>query len=150
VGLELVREAYVFQAGTAEKNGLVSKGGRVLTVTAFGKDLEQAIAAAYRSASLIEFEGRILRSDIGHDLVRMRGSQDERPTTGLSAYRPQAMVPSFSALRLYRRLQVEPVDDAEEQQQRDADGRQPPQPGDDREGPFHEMAEGESDLLHRS
>jgi phosphoribosylamine--glycine ligase len=76
VGLELVREAYVFQAGTAEKNGLVSKGGRVLAVTAFGKDLEQAIAAAYRSASLIEFEGRTLRSDIGHDLVRMRGARN--------------------------------------------------------------------------
>ena len=76
VGLELVREAYVFQAGTSERNGLVSRGGRVLAVTAFGKDLEQAIAAAYRSASLIEFEGRTLRSDIGHDLVRMRGARN--------------------------------------------------------------------------
>ena len=75
VGLELVRDAYVFQAGTVEANGLVTKGGRVLTVTAFGKDLEQAIAAAYRSASLISFEGRIMRSDIGHDLVRMRGTR---------------------------------------------------------------------------
>jgi phosphoribosylamine--glycine ligase len=76
VGLELVREAYVFQAGTAERNGLVTKGGRVLAVTAFGKDLEQAIAAAYRSASLIDFEGRTMRSDIGHDLVRMRGNRN--------------------------------------------------------------------------
>lgn len=72
-GLELVREAYVFQAGTAEKNGeLVTAGGRVLAVTAFGKDLEQAIASAYRSASLIDFEGKVMRTDIGHDLVRMR------------------------------------------------------------------------------
>jgi len=72
-GLELVREAYVFHAGTAEKNDqLVTAGGRVLAVTAFGKDLEQAIASAYRSASLIDFEGRVMRTDIGHDLVRMR------------------------------------------------------------------------------
>ncbi len=72
-GLELVREAYVFQAGTAEKNGeLVTAGGRVLAVTAFGKDLEQAIASTYRSASLIDFEGKVMRTDIGHDLVRMR------------------------------------------------------------------------------
>lgn len=72
-GLELVREAYVFHAGTAEKNGeLVTAGGRVLAVTAFGKDLEQAIASAYRSASLIDFEGKVMRTDIGHDLVRMR------------------------------------------------------------------------------
>lgn len=72
-GLELVREAYVFHAGTAEKDGqLVTAGGRVLAVTAFGKDLEQAIASAYRSASLIDFEGKVMRTDIGHDLVRMR------------------------------------------------------------------------------
>lgn len=72
-GLELVREAYVFQAGTTEKNGeLRTSGGRVMAVTAFGKDLEQAIAAAYRSASLIDFEGKVMRTDIGHDLVRMR------------------------------------------------------------------------------
>lgn len=72
-GLELVREAYVFHAGTAEKDGeLVTAGGRVLAVTAFGKDLEQAIASAYRSVSLIDFEGKVMRTDIGHDLVRMR------------------------------------------------------------------------------
>lgn len=71
VGLELVRDAYVFQAGTAVKNGrLVTNGGRVLAVTAFGKDLEHAIASAYRSAGFIAFEGRTMRSDIGHDLVR--------------------------------------------------------------------------------
>jgi phosphoribosylamine-glycine ligase len=102
VGLELVREAYVFQAGTAEKNGLVSKGGRVLTVTAFGKDLEQAIAAAYSSAVTDRvrraYPAQRHRSRPGTDARQ----SDERPTTGLSAYRPQAMVPSFSALRLYR------------------------------------------------
>jgi len=75
VGLELVRDAYVFQAGTTDAKGLLTKGGRVLAVTAFGKDLEQAIAGAYRSAALISFEGRIMRSDIGHDLVRMRGTR---------------------------------------------------------------------------
>ena len=72
-GMELVREAYVFQSGTEEKAGeLRTSGGRVLSVTAFGKDLEQAIAAAYRSASLIDFEGKVMRTDIGHDLVRLR------------------------------------------------------------------------------
>ena len=71
-GLELVREAYVFHAGTAMKNGeLVTNGGRVMAVTAFGKDLEQAIMAAYRSAGLIAYEGKYMRGDIGHDLARM-------------------------------------------------------------------------------
>ncbi|MCB0780441.1 MAG: phosphoribosylamine--glycine ligase [Flavobacteriales bacterium] len=71
VGLELVRDALVFQAGTAATgDGLVTSGGRVLSVTAFGKDIEHAIANAYKSAGLIAFEGRTFRSDIGHDLVR--------------------------------------------------------------------------------
>lgn len=72
VGLDLVDNAYVFHAGTAMRNGeLVTDGGRVLTVTAFGKDLEHGIAAAYRSAGLISYEGKTMRSDIGHDLVRV-------------------------------------------------------------------------------
>lgn len=80
VGLEMVREAYVFHAGTADKGGqLVTNGGRVLAVTAFGKDLEHAIAAAYRSVSLISYEGRMMRSDIGHDLVRLPAARADVP-----------------------------------------------------------------------
>ncbi|MEO8589575.1 MAG: phosphoribosylamine--glycine ligase [Flavobacteriales bacterium] len=71
VGLELVREAYVFQAGTALKaDRLVTNGGRILSVTGMGKDLESAIASAYRSVGLIAFDGKYVRSDIGHDLVK--------------------------------------------------------------------------------
>ncbi|HPF66449.1 MAG: phosphoribosylamine--glycine ligase [Flavobacteriales bacterium] len=71
VGLELVREAFVFQAGTKTLGeDLVTDGGRVLSVTSFGKDIEHAIANTYKSAALVAFEGRMFRSDIGHDLVR--------------------------------------------------------------------------------
>jgi len=70
-GLELVRDAYVFQAGTKQKGEtLLTDGGRVLAVTGMGKDLESAIASAYRSAALIDFEGKTMRADIGHDLVK--------------------------------------------------------------------------------
>ena len=70
-GLELVRDAYVFQAGTKQKGEtLLTDGGRVLAVTGMGKDLESAIASAYRSATLIDFEGKTMRADIGHDLVK--------------------------------------------------------------------------------
>jgi phosphoribosylamine---glycine ligase len=70
-GIDQVRDAYVFVAGAADQGkGLVSKGGRVITVTAFGKDLEGAINNAYRSAALVGFDGRVMRSDIGQDLVR--------------------------------------------------------------------------------
>ncbi|MBL7963872.1 MAG: phosphoribosylamine--glycine ligase [Flavobacteriales bacterium] len=71
VGVEMVTEALVFQAGTRLKGDrLETNGGRVLSITAFGKDLEQAIANAYRNAGLIAYEGKYCRSDIGHDLVR--------------------------------------------------------------------------------
>ncbi len=56
----------VFQAGTrAEGEGLVTSGGRVLTVTAVGADLDEAAARAYEAADAIHFEGRQLRRDIG-------------------------------------------------------------------------------------
>lgn len=71
VGLEMVQGALAFQSGTALENGrLVTKGGRVLAVTAFGKDLEHAILHAYANAALIDYEGKTHRTDIGHDLLR--------------------------------------------------------------------------------
>ncbi|HEX2615891.1 MAG TPA: phosphoribosylamine--glycine ligase [Flavobacteriales bacterium] len=72
LGLDQVRDAYVFHAGTADgKNGVVTAGGRVLAVSAFGKDVEQAIANAYRGVMAIDYEGKTFRKDIGHDLVRI-------------------------------------------------------------------------------
>lgn len=70
-GLELVREALVFHAGTVQQgDGVVTNGGRVLVLTAFGKDVEQAIANVYRSVPLVDFAGKYFRRDIGRDLVR--------------------------------------------------------------------------------
>ena len=80
-GIDLVRDAYVFHAGTRMKGDtLVTDGGRVLCVTAFGKDLDQAITSAYRNAALIDFDGKYFRTDIGRDLVKIpvpRGAQQQ-------------------------------------------------------------------------
>ncbi|MBK9176373.1 MAG: phosphoribosylamine--glycine ligase [Flavobacteriales bacterium] len=71
LGVDMVRDAYVFQAGTRLKGDkLVTNGGRVMTVTGMGKDLESAIASAYRAASVIAYDGKYMRDDIGHDLVK--------------------------------------------------------------------------------
>ncbi|MFZ1688823.1 MAG: phosphoribosylamine--glycine ligase [Flavobacteriales bacterium] len=70
-GIELVKDAYVFQAGTVQKGErLLTAGGRVMAVTAFGKDVEHAITKAYLAAAVIGYEGKMCRNDIGHDLVR--------------------------------------------------------------------------------
>lgn len=56
----------VFHAGTAEKDGkIITVGGRVLGVTALGKDVDEARKLAYESVSKIRFEGMHYRKDIG-------------------------------------------------------------------------------------
>jgi phosphoribosylamine--glycine ligase len=56
----------IFHAGTALKDGqIVTNGGRVLGVTALGKDLKAAQAAAYAAVDKICFEGMQFRRDIG-------------------------------------------------------------------------------------
>ncbi len=58
-------DAKVFHAGTALKDGLiVTNGGRVLGVTALGKDLKAAQAAAYAAVEKIHFDGAHFRRDI--------------------------------------------------------------------------------------
>jgi len=55
----------VFHAGTALKDGqIVTNGGRVLGVTALGKDLKAAQAAAYAAVEKIHFDGAHVRRDI--------------------------------------------------------------------------------------
>ena len=55
----------VFHAGTARNgNEIVTNGGRVLGVTALGKDLKAAQAAAYAAVEKIHFDGAQFRRDI--------------------------------------------------------------------------------------
>jgi phosphoribosylamine--glycine ligase len=55
----------VFHAGTASKDGAsVTNGGRVLGVTALGKDLKSAQIAAYTAVKKIHFDGAHFRNDI--------------------------------------------------------------------------------------
>ncbi|MDE3066376.1 MAG: phosphoribosylamine--glycine ligase [Verrucomicrobiota bacterium] len=56
----------VFHAGTALKDGqIVTNGGRVMGVTALGRDLKGAQAAAYAAVEKIHFDGAHFRRDIG-------------------------------------------------------------------------------------
>ena len=61
-----VEGAVVYHAGTALKEGqFVTAGGRVLGVTALGKNLDEALDKAYRAVSKVSFEGAHYRTDIG-------------------------------------------------------------------------------------
>ena len=58
--------AIVFHAGTKEADGkIVTNGGRVLGISALGKDIAQAIANAYQGVEKIKFENMQYRTDIG-------------------------------------------------------------------------------------
>ena len=68
-GLENIKESLVFHAGTKNADGdILSYGGRVLAITSFGADKEEALAKSYRSLQQISFEGMNYRKDIGFDL----------------------------------------------------------------------------------
>ncbi len=56
----------IFHAGTADKDGSIcTSGGRVLSVCAFGDDVNSAREKVYAACDAIEFEGKHLRRDIG-------------------------------------------------------------------------------------
>ncbi len=70
-GLDAVSDSLVFHAGTKNKEGkLVTNGGRVLTVTSLGKDLEEAVRKSNENANKIAFEGKTFRRDIGASLLK--------------------------------------------------------------------------------
>ncbi len=57
---------FCFHAGTKLTDGkVVTSGGRVLGITAKGRDLKDARAKAYEATSWIDFEGKYMRNDIG-------------------------------------------------------------------------------------
>ncbi len=70
-GLEHFREKeadgyFCFHAGTKAADGrIVTNGGRVLGITATGKDLKQARARAYEATQWVSFEKKYMRHDIG-------------------------------------------------------------------------------------
>jgi len=70
-----VEAVQIFHAGTKIRgDDITTAGGRVLNVTATGRDLEEARDRAYCAARMIQFSGRQMRRDIGwRELARSSG-----------------------------------------------------------------------------
>ena len=75
-GIDDVEGSVVFHAGTAfsplnatpSPHEIVTAGGRVIAVSSYGKDKEEALRKSFSEARKINFEGRYFRRDIGADL----------------------------------------------------------------------------------
>jgi phosphoribosylamine--glycine ligase len=69
-GLQTVlsSDALLFHAGTTEKDGeVVTNGGRVLVLTAFGENVSAAAASAVLALQNFRFQGMYFRTDIGYE-----------------------------------------------------------------------------------
>ena len=68
-GIDSATEAVVFHAGTRMVDErVVTSGGRVLSISAWGRTMHEALSESYKNAGLISFDGSYFRSDIGFDL----------------------------------------------------------------------------------
>ena len=68
-GVESVEESIVFHAGTKMENEILkTNGGRVIALTSFGENIENALTKSFESAEKISFKGKYYRKDIGFDL----------------------------------------------------------------------------------
>ena len=69
-GLENITDSIAFHAGTKLENGkVVTNGGRVIAVTSYGNDFEEAIKKSYQSIEKLQFDKMYFRKDIGKDLL---------------------------------------------------------------------------------
>ena len=69
-GLEKVTDSIVFHAGTKLENGnVVSNGGRVMAITSYGDNFQEALDKSYKNVNQLHFDKMNFRKDIGFDLI---------------------------------------------------------------------------------
>ncbi|WP_347923201.1 phosphoribosylamine--glycine ligase [Pontimicrobium sp. SW4] len=68
-GVETITNSIPFHAGAKLENGkIITSGGRVMAITSFGNDYEEALKKSYQSIEKLHFDKMYYRKDIGFDL----------------------------------------------------------------------------------
>ena len=68
-GFEKVNDSILFHAGTKQEGDkILTSGGRVIAITSYGANKDEALACSNKNAKIIEFAGKTYRTDIGFDL----------------------------------------------------------------------------------
>ncbi|MFM7018520.1 phosphoribosylamine--glycine ligase [Flavobacterium sp.] len=69
-GLEKIQDSIAFHAGTKlDNNKVVTNGGRVIAITSFGDNFQEAIKKSYQNIEKLHFDKMYYRKDIGFDLL---------------------------------------------------------------------------------
>jgi phosphoribosylamine---glycine ligase len=70
-GTEEIKDVLAFHAGTKlnDKNKIVTNGGRVMALTAFGDNIKDALKKSNAAAEKIQWDQKYYRKDIGLDLI---------------------------------------------------------------------------------
>ncbi|KAH6916922.1 bifunctional purine ADE1 [Coprinopsis sp. MPI-PUGE-AT-0042] len=92
---ELPSDVVVFHAGTTNSgDNIVTSGGRVMAVTAYGTTIQDALASAYKGVENVSFEGKTFRRDIAHQALKAQSSS----STGLTYAQAGVSVDAGNAL----------------------------------------------------
>jgi len=68
-GLDKISSSILFHAGTAIKNEqILTNGGRVIAVSSYGENKEEALLQSFNNCKIIHFDGMYYRKDIGFDV----------------------------------------------------------------------------------
>jgi phosphoribosylamine--glycine ligase len=68
-GSNRISDSILFHAGTAIKDKqILTNGGRVIAVSSFGINIDEALQKSYKNCEKIRFDGKYYRKDIGFDL----------------------------------------------------------------------------------
>ncbi|MCI6610243.1 MAG: phosphoribosylformylglycinamidine synthase [Ezakiella sp.] len=129
-GLDKIKDEKIFYGGVSEQDGkLYTNGGRVLSICAAGDNFDTARINVYKDVKKINFEGVTYRKDIAPMVKRVYVWKKEKfdvPSNSIKNLLTEEFGKEFDSLQLYRRYDIEGLDDTDIEIIKDTILREPP------------------------